>query len=1622
MQNELIGELGNEFGPLPEFSEEKSLEELGAVLSSTFSGAIGKQTGTAISKLVSSKMPAGFNMAAMKGYMKSKWGLGSGRQFGVLLIAITSEPPARFDNDDSAKAFLDSIISRYGAHTDVKLTTTASGTGSDILAPVAIDAAMLDAVKQDQTKYFKHQLELLANYLKIDLGSASQANEILRQSQDAARRELDLWNLEHGEKYAAGIKPVFDAAKARHYNSWWNWARQDVVSVFNEIRAGDIDIDSIELAERCVRIANRSDKTLLDLIKHMAGDGFGKQLHPDGSAQFADQLMLACQSTIHKLPTFRYTYVPKGPKTIIRANGKVEYSEIPRENRPSAGSYVNLIRHGVKLPSSKERLPFVHLRRVCEGEWRYDREDTTSFLDTLQIGSEIGLSFSGKVVLITGAGIGSIGTEIVRGLLEGGARVILTSSRAPSVTASAYQSMYAEYGSRGSELTIVQFNQGSAQDCEALINYIYDNLKIDLDAVIPFAAIPEGGRELDGLDSVSELAHRLMLVNTLRLLGNIKKQKHRRRIYTRPTQVILPLSPNHGTFGGDGLYSESKVALETLLNRWYSESWSNYLLVCGAVIGWTRGTGLMSVNNIVAEAIETHDVVTFSQTEMAFNILALMAPQMVMRCQERPIYADLNGCLHLVPNLKELLSGARSKINEESTIRKALVKENELSIKALYDVANKRALSVPGESERRPRANLLVDFPSLPEYNYELESLSLKGMVDLTRVVVVVGFSELGPWGNARTRWEMEAYGKFSREGYVEITWIMGLIKHFDGMVKDTQYTGWVDSKSGEPVHDDDIQSKYGEQIQEHTGIRLIEPEVCYGYDPEKKEFLHEVAIEEDLEPFEASKATADAFKLRHGDKVIVEGSGDTYNVRLKRGATLLIPKAVTFNRLVAGQIPSGWDPKRYGIPEDIVQLVDPITLYTLCALSEALLSAGITDPHEIYRYIHPSMLGNCIGSGAGGAQALRGMYRDRWMDLSVQKDVLQETFINTVGAWVNMLVLGSTGPIKSPVGACATSIESLDIGCETIITGKADMCFVGGTDDFNEELSQEFANMEATSNSHDEFSKGRTPTEMSRPTASTRAGFMESQGAGVQIIASAELALKMGLPIYGIVASTALASDKIGRSVPAPGQGILTNAREVSSLYPSPLLDINYRRSQIEHATNELHNWHNMQLQMLEKMQKDYMYRSGGPDEEEYQSQVQAIQKATERGLRDIRYAWGNDFARDNPEIAPLRAALAVWNLTVDDIEVVSLHGTSTKANDTNESDILQKQMRHLRRKKGNPVLAVAQKYLTGHPKGGAGAWMLNGALQMMNTGIIPGNRNADNVDIALRKFDTIIYPNKTLKNLSKMIKAFSVTSFGFGQKGGQVIGVHPRYLYATLERETYRDYCQTVTARHDRASAKWISGLMTNSILEVKSNPIHAKDETAVFLDPNARVTWDEKTQSLRFNPEKKTPQPSKRVIPLPTLPARAFSTVSQTPGFSTPPSAATTVPTTGACTPIEPTDVHKMLTTLLSSTSDLSDSNISVGVDVEDIDSAPFTNPTFIERNFTPAEQAYARAAPSAQASFAGRWSAKEAVFKSLGVQSRGAGEGLREIEIENMSGEGQGTWPPGVKVSRFLHCFD
>ena len=69
------------------------------------------------------------------------------------------------------------------------------------------------------------------------------------------------------------------------------------------------------------------------------------------------------------------------------------------------------------------------------------------------------------------------------------------------------------------------------------------------------------------------------------------------------------------------------------------------------------------------------------------------------------------------------------------------------------------------------------------------------------------------------------------------------------------------------------------------------------------------------------------------------------------------------------------------------------------------------------------------------------------------------------------------------------------------------------------------------------------------------------------------------------------------------------------------------------------------------------------------------------------------------------------------------------------------------------------------------------------------------------------------------------------------------------------------------------------------------------------------------------------------------------------------------------------------------------------LELISSVPSHNPTFVSRNFTEAEITYCRSQPSPPSSFAARWVGKEAVFKSLGLKSKGAAAAMKDIEIVN-----------------------
>ncbi|KAJ2187461.1 fatty acid synthase alpha subunit Lsd1 [Coemansia sp. RSA 530] len=314
-------------------------------------------------------------------------------------------------------------------------------------------------------------------------------------------------------------------------------------------------------------------------------------------------------------------------------------------------------------------------------------------------------------------------------------------------------------------------------------------------------------------------------------------------------------------------------------------------------------------------------------------------------------------------------------------------------------------------------------------------------------------------------------------------------------------------------------------------------------------------------------------------------------------------------------------------------------------------------------------------------------------------------------------------------------------------------------------------------------------------------------------------------------------ATDKQGQSVPAPGQGMLTTARESDNTSQSRLLDIGYRKRKLELQLRTLDAWKQGEL---DELLDDASVDSGLIDN---------VETAYLRQRAALLDTWSTEFWKYNPNISPLRGSLAVWGLTADDIGMASFHGTSTQANDKNESEVINAQLTHIGRTPGHVVPVVCQKWLTGHAKGGAASLMLNGILQSLRTGLIPGNRNADNIAAELKQYEYPLYLSQTVQTTG--IKAALLTSFGFGQVGGELLVLHPDYVLSTLERSILEDYNKKLEVRRSKSFRYWQDTLMgKHPFVQVKHSPPFTPDqEQSVYLDPLARAHFDSATNEYWF-----------------------------------------------------------------------------------------------------------------------------------------------------------------------------
>ncbi|MEO3760309.1 fatty acid synthase subunit beta domain-containing protein [Mycobacterium sp. B14F4] len=731
--------------------------------------------------------------------------------------------------------------------------------------------------------------------------------------------------------------------------------------------------------------------------------------------------------------------------------------------------------------------------------------------------------YSDEVAVVTGASKGSIAASVVAQLLDGGATVIATTSKLDDDRLAFYRTLYRDNARWGAKLWVVPANMASYSDIDALVQWVGNEQTESLgpqsihlkDAqtptlLFPFAA-PRVTGDLSDAGSRAEMEMKVLLWAVQRLIGGLSHIGAERDIAAR-LHVVLPGSPNRGMFGGDGAYGEAKSALDALVSRWKAESsWAQRVSLAHALIGWTKGTGLMGHNDAIVGAVEEAGVRTFTTDEMASMLLGLCDIEAKVAGAHEPLQADFTGGLAEVDlDLGELAAKAREEMVAETAGDES---DDEGAI---------RALPSP------PRGYQAAPPPAWDDLD-----------VDPADLVVIVGGAEIGPYGSSRTRFEMEVENELSAAGVLELAWTTGLVKW-----EDDPTPGWYDTETGELVDEGELVERYHDAVIERVGIREFVGDGAIDAD-HTAPLLVSVFLDKDFTFVVSNEEEARAFVRADPEHTViapVPDSGD-WQVTRKAGTEIRVPRKTKLSRTVGAQIPTGFDPMVYGVSQEMMNSIDRLAIWNLVTTVDAFLSAGFT-PAELMRWVHPSLVANTQGTGMGGMTSMQTMYHGNLLGRNKPNDILQEVLPNVYAGHVVQSYVGSYGAMIHPVGACATAAVSVEEGVDKIKLGKADFVVAGGYDDLTLEAIIGFGDMAATADTEMMRAKGISDSKFSRANDRRRLGFVEGQGGGTILLARGDLALKMGLPVLAVVGYVSSFGDGMHTSIPAPGLGALAAGR----------------------------------------------------------------------------------------------------------------------------------------------------------------------------------------------------------------------------------------------------------------------------------------------------------------------------------------------------------------------------------------------------------------------------------------------------------------------------------------------
>jgi 3-oxoacyl-[acyl-carrier-protein] synthase II len=168
------------------------------------------------------------------------------------------------------------------------------------------------------------------------------------------------------------------------------------------------------------------------------------------------------------------------------------------------------------------------------------------------------------------------------------------------------------------------------------------------------------------------------------------------------------------------------------------------------------------------------------------------------------------------------------------------------------------------------------------------------------------------------------------------------------------------------------------------------------------------------------------------------------------------------------------------------------------------------------------------IGSAINGSDSLREAFL-RYQEIGsngISPFLLPNVCAN-VPAGKAGAVLGFTGPIFSPQGACASGNHAIAAGARMVRDGDVDFAIAGGVEmPLVPEIVLGFANMNASFKLRSTDRAAADPRQASRPFSIDRRGFVLAEGAAALVLAAEEAVKAHGLRAVAEVAGIGWTSD----------------------------------------------------------------------------------------------------------------------------------------------------------------------------------------------------------------------------------------------------------------------------------------------------------------------------------------------------------------------------------------------------------------------------------------------------------------------------------------------------------------